>query len=151
MISPLLGKIAFLLGDWNVTMDVKPDPQGAWVTSAATSHFETVLDGAAIRQTFEGTMMGQPFLGLGYFCFSQMTGKWQHIWIDNLATLISYYEGDFVGDTWVLTGVEKGPESSSFQVRLTWRSPAETGFEWLLETSPDGRNWWPAMKMAYTR
>ena len=151
MTPTLLKKIDFLPGDWNVTMEVKPDPQGEWVKSTATSRFETVLDGAAVRQTFEGTMMGQPFLGLGYFCFSRMTGKWQHSWIDNLAALISYYEGDFVGDTWVLTGVERGPETSSFHVRLTWHSIAESAFAWLLETSPDGQNWWPVMKMAYTR
>ncbi|MDD4051560.1 MAG: DUF1579 family protein [candidate division Zixibacteria bacterium] len=151
MTPTLLKKIAFLLGDWNVTMEVKPDPEGEWVKSAATSRFETVLGDAAIRQTFEGSMMGQRFLGLGYFCFSRMTGKWQHSWIDNLAALISYYEGDFIEDKLVLTGVEKGPETSSFQVRLTWHSIGESAFGWLLETSPDEQSWWPVMKMDYTR
>jgi hypothetical protein len=147
----LLKKIAFLLGGWNVVLEVKPTPEGDWVKSAATSRFEVVLEGAAIRQTFEGYMTGQRFLGLGYFCFSRMTGKWQHSWIDNLAALISHYEGDFVGDTWVLTGAEKGPQSSFFEVRLTWLSIGPTAFDWLLETSPDGQNWWPVMKMVYTR
>ncbi len=147
----LLKKIAFLIGDWNVVLEVKPTPEGDWIKSAATSRFETILDGAAVRQTFEGHMMGQRFLGLGYFCFSRMTGKWQHSWIDNLAALISYYEGDFVDDKWELVGVEKGPQASSFQVRLAWFSIGETAFDWLLETSPDGQTWWPVMKMAYTR
>lgn len=147
----LLKRIAFLIGDWNVVLMAKPDARGDWEKSAATSRFEVVLEGAAIRQTIEGYMAGQRFLGLGYFCYSRMTGKWQHSWIDNLATLISIYEGDFIDDAWVLIGTEKGPQNSSFLVRLTWKSIAENSFDWLLETSADGQTWWPTMKMAYSR
>jgi hypothetical protein len=150
-IPRLLKKIAFLVGSWDVVLEVKPDPGADWVKSAATSRFEVVLDGAAIRQTIEGYMGGQRFLGLGYFCYSRMTGKWQHSWIDNLAALISTYEGDFIDDTWVLIGEERGPQGSSFQVRLTWKSIGSSTFDWLLETSPDSQNWWPVMKMAYSR
>lgn len=150
-VARLLKKIAFLLGDWDVVLEVKPDPGGDWVKSAATSRFEIVLEGVTIRQTFDGYMTGQPFMGLGYFCFSRMTGKWQHSWIDNLAALISYYEGDFVDETLVLIGMEKGPQDSSFQVRLTWKPVDADTFDWLLETSPDGQKWWPVMKMAYRR
>jgi hypothetical protein len=147
----LLKKIAFLLGDWNVVLEAKPDPDGEWVKSAAASRFEIVLEGAAIRQTIDGYMAGRRFLGLGYFCYSRMTGKWQHSWIDNLASLISIYEGDFIDGAWVLIGTEKGPQNSSFLVRLTWKSIGENSFDWLLETSADGQTWYPTMKMAYSR
>ncbi len=143
-------RLAFLVGDWDVALEIKPTPQGEWEKSAAHCRCEPILDGAALQQVFEGTMMGQPFLGRGFFCYNRITGRWQHNWIDNLAALISTYEGGLEEERLVLTGSEKSPEGE-FRVRLIWFHITADHFEWVLETSVDSRTWMVVMKMTYTR
>jgi hypothetical protein len=145
-----LKKIAFLEGCWEVVMDVKPDPNADWIENKAVSNFQWILDGAAMEQTFEGSMMGRPFNGRGYLAFNRYSGKWQHSWSDNVAALLSFYEGDFDDDKLVVIGREATPETS-FQVRITWFNITENEFDWLLETSLDGQKWLATMRAVYKR
>jgi len=145
-----LKKIAFLEGDWDVVMSVKPHPDGEWVKTTGVSSFRFILDGTVLEQDYIGDMWGQSFKGRGFLCFSRFTGRWQHSWSDNIAAIISIYEGDFIGGRLIVTGEEKTPQANFF-ARATWFNIGEDKFDWILETSPDGDLWTPTMKAVYSK
>ncbi len=145
-----LKKIAFLEGRWEAAMAVKPDPHADWIENKGESVFRWILDGAVMEQTFEGSMMDRPFNGRGYLAFNRFSCKWQHSWSDNVAAILSFYEGDFENDKLIVIGRETAPETS-FQVRITWYNITENKFDWLLETSMDGHQWLATMRAVYNR
>ena len=146
----LLRKIKFMVGDWDVVMSIKPDPNGDWVETRGKSTFRFILDGAALEQDYVGEMWGKAFLGKGYFCFNRFSGKWQHTWSDNGAANISVFEGDFIEGRLVVSGEEKTPDGG-FLSRATTFNITDDQFEWTLETSPDGETWAAVMKAVYSR
>lgn len=146
----LLRKIKFMEGDWDVVMQVKPDPQKEWIDTTGKSTFRFILDGAVLEQDYVGEMWGNAFLGKGWFGFNRFSGKWQHTWCDNGAANISVFEGDFLHGKLVVTGQEKTSDGV-FYSRATTFNIADDRFEWMLETSPDGKLWTAAMKAIYSR
>ena len=145
-----LKKIAFLEGDWDVIMKVKPSSQSAWVETQGRSNFQFVLDGAVLQQIYEGVMSGHTFRGIGYIAFNRFTGKWQHVWSDNVAAVISIYEGEFNEGRLEVVGDER-TDKTTFQVRASWFNIQADRFEWKLDTSADGVTWTPFMSAVYTR
>jgi len=145
-----LNKIAFLEGNWNVIMSVKPDPTRDWIDTRGESTFAWILNGTILEQTYDGDMMGRPFLGKGHLAFNRFTGKWQHTWSDNTAAILSIYEGDFENDRLAVIGRENTGRAR-FSVRVTWSDMSPDKFDWMLETSMDDKEWNPVMKAAYSR
>ena len=143
-------KIASFEGKWNVMLSVRPEPSGDWLESKATCVMRLILDGAGIEQDFEGRMIDRPFLGKGLIAHNRFTGKWQHVWTDNLAGHISVYEGDFRDGELTLFGREIS-DGGEFSVRIRWYNIEPDRFDWVLETSVDENSWGPVMKAVYTR
>jgi hypothetical protein len=146
----LLRKIKFMEGDWDVAMDVKPDPKGDWINTEGTSTFRFILDNAVLEQVYDGMMHGASFKGKGFFAFNRFSGKWQHIWSDNGAANISVFEGDFVEGVLVVSGEEKTPDGTIGSRAKTFNI-TDARFEWILEMSFDDETWIPVMKAVYTR
>ncbi len=146
----LLKKIAFLEGKWDVVMSVKPDPNADWIETEGNSEFRWILGRTILEQLYDGSMMGQPFKGRGNLAFNRYSGKWQHTWGDNVAAILSMYEGDFTEGKLAVTGKEITP-GSSFLVRITWYNITDDKFDWVLETAHDESDWVPTMKAIYTR
>jgi len=145
-----LKKIAFLVGHWDVIMAVKSDPRADWVENRGESVFAWILDDTVLEQTYKGSLMGRPFLGIGHLAFNRFSGKWQHTWSDNAAGILSIYEGNFGEKDLVVIGRETtGP--ASFSVRVSWYNIADGKFDWMLETSVDGHDWTAVMKAVYVR
>jgi len=147
---PQLSMVSFLEGDWDVVMHVKPDPAGDWVETTGTSTFRLILNKTILEQDYTGDMWGQAFLGKGYLGFNRFTDTWQHSWSDNIAAIISLYEGQFENGELVVVGKEKTPQDT-FYVRVRWFNISEANFEWVLETSFDKESWSPSMKAVYAR
>ena len=146
----LLRKIAFMEGDWNVVMHVRPDLRGEWMETTGISSFRFVLDGCVLEQVYEGVISGSPFRGKGFFAFNRFSGKWQHVWSDNVAANINIFEGDFVEGKLVVSGKEKS-SGGEILARATTFNISENAFEWMLESSVDGEAWTAILKAAYSR
>jgi hypothetical protein len=145
-----LQKIAFLEGQWDVVMSVRNDPRAEWNDAPGTSSFKWILEKAVLEQVLETAMMGRPFLGRGYLAYNQFSGKWQHTWSDNVAAILSIYEGNFEDGRLSVIGKEV-TRRSTFYVRVVWYNIADDKFDWVLETSRDAEKWTPMMKAVYTR
>jgi hypothetical protein len=53
-----------------------------------TSENTLIMGGRFVQQEFRGSMMGQPFEGLGLTGYDNLSGKYTMVWIDNSATTI---------------------------------------------------------------
>jgi len=146
----LLRKIAFMEGDWDVVMHVRPDPQGGWIKTAGTSSFRFILERCVLEQVYEGVISGSPFRGKGLFAFNRFSGKWQHVWSDNVAASINVFEGDFEDGKLIVWGRERSPDGEIL-TRATTFNISDDAFEWILESSADGEAWTAIMKATYSR
>jgi len=146
----LLRKIAFMEGDWDVVMHVKPEPQGDWIKTTGTSSFRFILDRCVLEQVYEGVISGSPYRGKGFFAFNRFSGKWQHVWSDNVAAGINAFEGDFEDGKLIVWGREKSP-GGEILTRATTFNISDDAFDWILESSADGEAWTPIMKATYSR
>ena len=148
---PQMKEISFLVGFWDVAMQVKMAPEAPWMETKAVSTCSLVLDGCAMQSTFEGDMAGMPMKGIMFTCFNRTTGKWQASWIDNFGAAISLYEGELKDGKLIFAGEDKMPQGTML-TRITQFNMTNTKFDWLMENSMDGgKTWFESMKAVYTK
>ena len=78
----LLGK---LVGEWDVEQKLwmgGPEPQ----VTKMTSKTEWILGGKHIRETLVGTLLGQPFEGMGVTSYDKFAGQYVFFWADSMGT-----------------------------------------------------------------
>jgi len=138
-------------GTWTVDFSVKMTPDSDWVTSAATCEFKMVLDGAAQQMSYDGTMMGMPFDGIGLTAFNRTSQKWQNSWVDNMMGMISLYEGEMKGNALVVSGMDKMGDHEVL-TRMTSTFVSDDQIDWLMENSSDmGKTFVEGAKATYKR
>ena len=80
--------------------------------STGTSENKMILGGRYLEQHYDGTMMGQPFCGIGYG-FDNYKKKYVATWIDSMGTGILVTTGHrgqggeghhVMGDRWTIPG-----------------------------------------------
>lgn len=85
------------VGRWDVATTLTMpgmDP----VTSEGAATNEWVLDGRYIMTRQSGSMMGQPFTGIGFFGFDNYKNKFVQTWCDSMTTAFAYSEGEAAPD-----------------------------------------------------
>jgi hypothetical protein len=141
-----------VVGVYDVEQQWRMDPASEeWETSNGVATYELILDGAAVRHTYESEMMGMPFHGLGLIAFNRETGKWQQAWVDNMGAQISYYEGNYKDGQMVTVGEEKW-QGQTYLARITVYNMEPDGFDWKYEMSMDGgKEYFTSGKAHYTK
>jgi hypothetical protein len=89
-----------MTGDYTVTMKywLGGEDSGMPTVSEAESTIEWVLDGKHLRETFRGTVMGQPFEGHGMTSYDNYSGQYVSYWADSMSTAPSYMKGHASAD-----------------------------------------------------
>jgi hypothetical protein len=97
------------VGDWKAETTWWMDPSQPPQKSTGMSHNEMIMGGRYLTTKFTGTMMGQPFEGLGTMAYDNGMKKYISTWVDNMGTGIGYMEGmksadgkkiEFKGKSW---------------------------------------------------
>ncbi len=83
------------VGDWNVKQTMWMDPGALPATQTGKDNVEAVLGGRQIRSNFSGTYMGQPFQGLGFTGYDNVTGRYTSTWTDSMSTGTMLAYGDY--------------------------------------------------------
>ena len=78
--------LAKMAGEWNATVKYQMDPSQPWQEEHSTSTITNLMDGRYSQEVTSGTMMGQPFSGMGITGYDNVTGKFVSTWIDNMGT-----------------------------------------------------------------
>ncbi len=79
-------KLDVLIGTFDTRVKMWMDPSKPAEESSGTSENRWVLGNRYVEQRFEGTFMGQPFSGLGYTGYDNITKKYIGTWMDTGST-----------------------------------------------------------------
>lgn len=82
-------------GRWNCSVKSWMDPKAEPITSEGTEESEMVFGGRYMRSHFTGSMMGQPYEGMGTLGYDNTKKKYVGNWFDTMSTGILNYEGSY--------------------------------------------------------
>ena len=88
-----------------------------------TAESKMLLDGRFLYQEYHGSMMGQPFHGIGIDGYDNVTKKYVTAWIDSMGTGIFMMEGTASADgkTITLKGSHPEPGGGKMSHRAVWK------------------------------
>ena len=88
--------LADIVGKWKYTSKFWETPEAKAEESTGTSNFKMILGGRFLQQDVKGKAMGgMPFQGMGIVGYDNIKGKYDTIWIDNMATGVMHGTGMF--------------------------------------------------------
>ena len=136
-----------LAGQWGGEETLHPAPHDSEGGSAtAFINNRIALGGLAVLQEYEQYRHGRPtFSGLGLFWFDSAASQYVMTWFDSTMGTPAEFRGDFEGD--VLRLVNVMPQGGFARCTFDTGLPGEYVF--VMEVSPDGETWAPAMEGAY--
>ncbi len=145
-------KLQPMVGVWKVKAESwmnGPEPS----VSEGTAEYAMVLGGRFLQEAYSGTMMGQPFNGLGYTGYDNVKKKYVGLWMDNMGTSVASMEGQFQpdGKTMTMWGKMDDPVSGkSDDVKyVTQMVDDNTMVFEMFDPSAGGSK--PMMRLTYTR
>ena len=86
-------KLEALVGTFDTRVRSWIDPSKPPEDSVGTSVNTWVLGGRYVEQQFDGTMMGEPFTGIGYIGYDNVQKKYVSTWLDTAGTGMIYLVG----------------------------------------------------------
>lgn len=147
-------RLARLAGSWTTKTKSWWDPTLPPEETTGTTEYRMVLGGRYLEQRFEGSMMGQPFSGIGYTGYDNVKKKYESYWIDSAGTGMLVMSGslDASGKKTVFTGSMVDPTNGK---KVALRAvdievDADNSVFELWMSGPDGKMW-KSMEMSYTR
>jgi Protein of unknown function (DUF1579) len=142
-------KLAALVGDWSGAETLHPapwEPAGGTATGRVVNRW--TIDGFALIQEYEQRRDGQvTFKGHGVFWWDPARQQYVMHWWDSMGGTGAEYRGRFDGDVLMLSA----PMPQGGRSRTSWRLTGPDSHVFLMEVSPDGENWHPAMEGRYTK
>ena len=79
-------KLAGMVGTWDATVKMWNKPDAQPMVSNGVSRNHAVLGGRWIEEEFTGNFMGQPFSGVGYTGYDNVTKQYVGTWMDSMST-----------------------------------------------------------------
>ena len=88
-----------MVGTWNAKVKNWNVPGQPPTESTGTTTYEMALDGRYLIERFKGEMPGMgPFEGLGILAYNNITGEFDHVWMDSMSTGIFMSHGKPAAD-----------------------------------------------------
>ena len=75
-----------MVGNWEINMKCWQDPSQPPEETTGTSKIEMIFGDRQLVEHFSGSMMGQPYEGMGIMGFNTSTGEYEHVWMDGMNT-----------------------------------------------------------------
>jgi hypothetical protein len=142
-------KLSALIGDWTGDETLHPspwDPAGGPAEARVTNRW--VADGFAVVQEYEQIRNGEvTFRGHGVFWYDPERDEYVMHWWDSMGSPANEYRGRLEGNRLTLGA----PMPQGGQSRTSWLITDPDAHDFLMEVSPDGENWQPAMVGKYRR
>ncbi|QNP39633.1 DUF1579 domain-containing protein [Lysobacter solisilvae (ex Woo and Kim 2020)] len=146
--------IAEFAGTWNTKMTSWMDPSAPPQVETGKSVNTAVLGGRQLRMDYSGQFMGQPFQGMGYTGYDNVTGKYFSTWSDNMSTGLFVAEGsyDAAGKVYNYTATMNDPmqNGAPVPVRETMRVVDKDHVTFEMYETRDGKER-KSMQIEYTR
>jgi hypothetical protein len=115
----------------------------------ATNTIESVLDGAVIRETFDGRP-GADFQGNSWSVYSPQLGYWRQTWVDSQGSYWAF-SGGLEGER-VILATDEVRDGKPIKLRMVFYNIAADSLDWDWERSDDGGATWALQwRLHYTR
>jgi hypothetical protein len=138
-----------LVGEWSGQETLHPspwDPKGGTATGSVTNRW--IVDGFAVAQEYEQRRGGTvTFRGHGVFWFDPSTQEYVMHWWDSMGGTGGAYRGGIDSERLMLGA----PMPQGGHARTSWTRTGPDSHTFLMEVSPDGETWRPAMEGRYQR
>jgi uncharacterized protein DUF1579 len=138
--GPEVQKLAYFVGRWNETAEVKPGPMGPGGKMTVASSCEWFAGGFYVVCKGDGTGPGGPTHGLGILGYSTERKRYSYYGIDNAGMGGDPSYGDLVGDTWNWDG-ESTMGGQQVKGRYTIKQVSPDSYTWKWEMSVAGGPW----------
>lgn len=142
-------KLAILIGEWRGAETLHPspwDPTGGTATARVVNRW--VADGFAVVQEYEQRRGGKvTFSGHGVFWWDPARQEYVMHWWDSMGGIGGEYRGQFDGNRLMLGA----PMPQGGHSRTSWEIDSPDAHSFLMEVSPDGTTWHPAMEGRYKK
>lgn len=114
---------ASLAGSWITHTKEWMEPGKPPVETTGSAEMKMLLDGRFLQQEFNGSMMGQPFTGIGIDGYDNIRKKYFTAWMDSMGTSIFMMEGTASADgkTITLAGKHAEPGGGHMTHRAIWK------------------------------
>ena len=143
-----------MVGTFDVKLKFWPANGAPPMESTGKSVNEWVLGGRWVQQRFDGSFMGQPFSGIGYTGYDNVTHTYVGTWMDTMTTSVMSSHGnpDPSGKVYTFTSVVKDPvsgEGTQVDSKIIVTDADHHTME-MWGAGPDGKVY-KMMEIAYTR
>ncbi|GAA5068489.1 DUF1579 domain-containing protein [Lysobacter panacisoli] len=111
-------QLAAMVGNWTTKQTMWMDPKTPPMVQSGSATNTLVLGGRHVRMDYHGQWMGQPFDGLGYTGYDNVTGKYYSSWMDSGSTGLFVSHGDYNPAThsYTFTGEMADPASGGAKI-----------------------------------
>lgn len=147
-------KLEPMVGTFDVKVKMWMDPSKLPEETAGKAENRWVLGNRYVQQGFEGTAMGQPFSGMGFMGYDNITKKYTGTWIDSMSTAMMNSTGklDATGKVMTLTAMVNDPMTGK-ACKITEKVTVADNDHYMMEMwgpDPSGKNY-KMMEIAYVR
>jgi len=145
-------KLDPLIGTWDSKVKMWMDPSKPPEESAGTSENAWVLGNRFVETKAQGTFMGQPFSGIGYTGYDNVTKKYIGTWMDTAGTSMMVSKGTMAGKVMKATSTMPDPATGKMAT-LTMKTTVNDNDHYTMEMwgpGPDGKSY-KMMEIDYTR
>ena len=147
-------KLDPMVGTFDVKAKMWMDPSKPAEESTGKTESKWVLGNRFVQENFEGTMMGQPFSGMGYWGYDNITKKYTGTWMDSMGTAMMNSTGkmDASGKVLTYTSMMNDPMTGKL-VKITEKVTVTDNDHHMMEMwgpDPSGKNY-KMMEITYVR
>jgi hypothetical protein len=143
-----------MVGTFDAKVKMWMDPSKPPEETVGKAENRWVLGNRYVQESFEGTAMGQPFSGMGFMGYDNITKKYTGTWVDSMstATMNSTGKADATGKVLTLTAMMNDPVTGKL-CKITEKVTVADNDHHMLEMwgpDPSGKNY-KMMEINYTR
>ena len=145
--------LASLAGSWTTKAKEWMEPGKRATESEGTAEIKTLMDGRFIYQEYRGTMMGQPYSGIGIDGYDNMKKKYVTAWMDSMGTGLFIMEGTAGADgrTITLKGSHPEPGGGQMHHRAVWKIADSNTQTFEMYGTHHGQKESKVLEITYTR
>lgn len=152
--GPAHAVLARMVGEHHAVVKSWMDPAAPPIESKGKMKTTSILGGRYTVDEYEGSMMGEPFQGMGVNGYDKQKKEYVSTWVDNWSTAILVLRGQYdeATNTMTMEGSQDDPVTGGTMKLKSVTRPGEKGttvFEMFMGT-PDGQ-WIKSMEIVYTK
>jgi hypothetical protein len=147
-------KLEPMVGTFDTKAKMWMDPSKPAEESSGKTESKWVLGNRFVQENYEGTFMGQPFSGMGYWGYDNITKKYTGTWMDSMGTAMMNSTGkvDASGKVMTYTAMMNDPMTGKL-CKITEKVTVADNDHHTMEMwgpDPSGKNY-KMMEITYIR